>query len=32
MKIIYVNCGERNKYGTDFLSIEHILSSCETAA
>ena len=32
MKIIYVNCGERNKYGSDFLSIEHILSSSETTA
>ena len=32
MKIIYVNCGESNKYGTDLLSIEHILCSCETTA
>ena len=32
MKIIYVNCGERNKYGTDLPSIEHFLSSCETTA
>ena len=32
MKIIYVNCGERNKYGSDLLSIEHILSSSETTA
>ena len=32
MKIIYVNCGERNKYGSDLLSIEHVLSSNETTA
>ena len=29
MKIIYVNCGERDKYGSNLRSIEHYLSSSE---
>ena len=29
MKIIYINCGERDKYGSDLRSIEHYLSSSE---
>ena len=29
MKIIYVNCGERDKYGSDLRSIENYLSSSE---
>ena len=29
MKIIYVNCGEIDKYGSDLRSIEHYLSSSE---
>ena len=29
MKIIYVNCGERDKYGSDLRSNEHYLSSSE---
>ena len=29
MKIIYVNCCERDKYGSDLRSIEHYLSSSE---
>ena len=28
-KIIYVNCGKRDKYGSDLRSIEHYLSSSE---
>ena len=29
MIIIYVNCGKRDKYGSDLRSIEHYLSSSE---
>ena len=29
MKIISVNCGEIDKYGSDFRNIEHYLSSSE---
>ena len=29
MKVIYVNCGERDKYGSDLRSNEHYLSSSE---
>ena len=32
MKIIYVNCGERDKYGSDLCNIEHNLSSSEIKA
>ena len=32
MKIIYVNCGERDKYGSDLRSSEHYLSSSEIKA
>ena len=32
MKIIYVNCGERDKYGSDLRNIEHYLSSSEIKA
>ena len=32
MKIIYVNCGERDKYGSDLRSSEHYLSSNEIKA
>ena len=32
MKIIYVNCGERDKYGSDLRSIEYYLSSSEIEA
>ena len=32
MKIIYVNCGERDKYESDLRSIEHYLSSSEIKA
>ena len=32
MKIIYVNCGERDKYGSDLRNIEHNLSSSEIKA
>ena len=32
MKIMYVNCGQRNKYGSDVRSDEHYLSSRENKA
>ena len=32
MKIIYVNCGWRNEYGSDPRSYEHYLSSSENKA
>ena len=32
MKIIYVNCGERNNYASDLRNIEHYLSSSEIKA
>ena len=32
MKIIYVNCGERNNYASDLRNIEHYLSSGEIKA
>ena len=32
MKIIYVNCGEIDKYGSDFRNIEDYLSSSEIKA
>ena len=32
MKIIYVNGGERDKYGSDLRSSEHYLSSSEIKA
>ena len=32
MKIICVNCGEIDKYGSDFRNIEHHLSSSEIKA
>ena len=32
MKIIYVNCGKIDKYGSDLRNIEHYLSSSEIKA
>ena len=32
VKIIYVNCGEIDKYGSDLRSNEHYLSSSEIEA
>ena len=32
MKIVYVNCGEIDKYGSDFRNIEDYLSSSEIKA
>ena len=32
IKILYVNCGLRNKYESNLRNIEHFLSSSETKA